>query len=334
MAEDDKPPLALVQFKDVLGLSAPATRLADAIARGIGEWFYPLTKARRTSADVNALKQWSKALKSTGLSFQSADLSLENRAVIRLTAQVQRQQRNREAVAVQAIEEFKTIQPDTHTEAAPPIDLSWIDRLWCHAENASDADFQSLWGRVLARQASGSARYSARCLDTLGALSRDEAKLLERLATVALRTDLGDQGSEVCIVFGARNYIEPGEAVSTLRDENLKVAAAVGNVHPEILGPIGIMIETGWAHDLVGIVHNNAVRLRIGGAAYRIKGYPSPLPEHRGVPFADGVKIGGGYQFSPVGAEIVSLIQTAPDDAFVRAFGGALAVQGLQLEKQ
>jgi hypothetical protein len=339
MPENDNTPAVLVQIKDILGLSEPAKRLSEAIVRGIGEWAYPWQVERKNRADTKALKRATAALKREGLSIETAELSLDERANMRFTAQLRRQQHNREAVAIQAIQEMKaTLDRPTatvrHRSTAdiPALEAEWLDRFWRLAEDVSREDFQSLWGRVLARQSSGAANYSARCLQTLSTLSSIEAKALERLATFAVTIDRPRIGKECCILFGVRGRSYDG----TLRIKEYEAANRllydwVGNIRRDIWGPIGIIVE-GSAHEIVGTIQEATLRIAIAGRPFRINGYAQQQPDI-GVPEEDAV-VGGGYQFSPVGLEILGLIDATPAPEFIRLFGAALATLGLTLDDE
>src|SRR5262249_39376657 len=129
------------------------------------------------------------ALREEGLPAQGAEMSLEERTVVRIVAQETRNQKNREAIAVHAIEELKQISVEQASGPVVETEHSWLDMFWKFAESVSDDDFQSIWGRVLTRQVSGGAKYSARCLATLSTISRREAKLLEAIAGLCIQID-------------------------------------------------------------------------------------------------------------------------------------------------
>src|SRR5262245_50472568 len=128
MAENSKLPAGLVHITDVFGMSAPAKRLIEAIAHGVGEWAYPWQSHRKAKADAKALRTVTAALKKEGLAIETAQLTLEDRALMRLTAQIQRQQQNREEVALHAIEEFNILQSKSSADKEATIDFAWLDR--------------------------------------------------------------------------------------------------------------------------------------------------------------------------------------------------------------
>jgi hypothetical protein len=332
MAEDDKAPLALVQITDVLGMSGPAKQLIEAIVRGVGEWAYPWQTDRKARADAKSLTRITGTLKQEGLSIEAAELSLEDRATIRVIAQFQRQQQNREAVALQAIEEFKSSKAEQGASDVR-IDLAWLDRFWRLAEDASEEDFQSLWGRILARQTAGQASYSARCLETLSTLSRTEAKLLERLARVTMCVERPGVGRDFSILQRIDDYQKRESVENSLSNLNRELLNAIGDTHSEIFGPIGIFVESGWAYVVLARVRNGSAQCKIGSASYRIDGYPEPLPSFGYIPTAETVSLGSGIQFSPVGAEIIGLLRVDPNPDYVRLYADALSIMGLSFNE-
>jgi len=163
-------------------------------------------------------------------------------------------------------------------------------------------------------------------------LSKSEAQLLERLASVTMRVERQSSDPDFCIV---QTIVDPHYLASAnplLREANERLINSIGNVHLEILGPIGIIVESGWAYSVEGMLSNNGVEIAIANQHFRIVGYREPLP---GPPFGidrNLAPIGGGVQFSPVGREIMTLIHSTTDEGYLRELGSALPVVGLRLE--
>jgi hypothetical protein len=334
---DEKPPLPspLIKITDVLGLSEPGKRLVDAIVHGVGEWAYPWQRNRNTRADIDAFKQWSRALRKEGLPATSIELSLEQRAALRVSSQEVRRQQNREAIAAQAVTEFQDARLEKTIETFHTLETEWLDRFWRLAEDVSQQDAQSLWGRILARQSTGASAFSARCLEMLSTLSRAEAKLLEQLATkVACFERPNAGGLDYSIIRSITFWMSPGADQPGLTEANRNLSREVGNAHEEIFGPIGIFVESGWAHEVVAPVQDQIVRFNLGNQRFHIGGYPAPLPPNAYIRIPDAVCVGAGIQLSPVGAEIVSLIRAEPTPGFIKLLGEALREVGLTLEPE
>ena len=181
------------------------------------------------------------------------------------------------------------------------------------------------------RQSTGSAKYSARCLETLSTLSQQEATLLERIATVTMVTEREGGASECFVVLSVTDYRSNSSNIPDLRNTNRQLVDHVGNIHSEIFGPIGIFVDDGWAHEVAGAVQNQTVHITIGQRRYQIGGYPSPLPQNPNLQIPNAVFVGSGTQLSAVGSEIISLIQAAPDDEYVRLLSQSFACIGLSL---
>jgi len=170
-------------------------QLVSAIERGIGNFMRPIQKRRETKADISAYDNWTEAIRRTGLGPKSAELTLGDRATIRLTADSLRQQENRESVAIRAIDEYvhsRTEQPRPPSSQAE-IDVEWLDRFWRLAQDVTNTEMQSVWGRILARQAGGPETFSARCLEALSLLSSKDAMALERIAAVTWRSSINNK---------------------------------------------------------------------------------------------------------------------------------------------
>lgn len=246
--QDSSLPTALIQIRDVLGLSAPLKRLVEAISYGVGRWVYPIEVRRNTATEIEAFRQWSKAIKDEGLSVGNFDLTLQERAAFRVAAQEVRRQQRREAIAAEALAEVRA-SPDDFRGSDEPLDPDWLDRFWRLAEDVGDADFQSIWARILARHAAGGARYSARYLMILSTLSGTEAEALERLAAVAVRVILAGADTLPCVVHRIGDHMfgtgdkPPGQ--DALQKQHRVLDQEVLPFRQELLGPIGIYVESG-----------------------------------------------------------------------------------------
>jgi Protein of unknown function (DUF2806) len=98
---------------------------------------------------------------------------VRRRAVERLLAEETRKQRNLEAIYGKTI---LLLEPSTDPETINQIDEDWI---FFHSEKArlvSDQEMQSLWARILAREAERPGSFSKRTLDFLAALEKSEAE--------------------------------------------------------------------------------------------------------------------------------------------------------------
>jgi hypothetical protein len=320
--ENEQSPL--VKITDLFGTAKPLEQLISAIERGIGNIMRPIQKRRETKADIAAYEGWSEALTKSGLAQTAAELTIGERATIRLTAETIRKQQNREFVAVEAVSEHIRMiehQPDT---IIPDIKIEeeWLDRFWRLAQDVSDKDMQTVWGRILARQAQAPTKYSARCLEALSLLSRQEALKLEKLSKYVCSTTIGNKPYHF---FLLRPYRLNSDQES--KEVGKKITEIIGDTYQSIFGPAGFYTDSGsgWAQSINIDVQDGVARLSIGKKEFLI-GYPTSTT------CAD--HIGAGLGVSPLGAEIFSLIEADPDPQFLDLFSSVLQTYGMRLERQ
>jgi hypothetical protein len=205
---------------------------------------YPTEVRRNAAAEIDVFRQWNEAIKSQSLTVGNIDLTIQDRTVLRVTAQETRRQEHREAIATQALAEVRA-RPDEFTGTDEPLDPDWLDRFWRMAEDVSNADFQSILARFLARHAAGGINYSARCLMILSTLSKAEAEVLERLAPVAIKTVFEGVDTLPCVVHRVGDHMfEPGgkpQDVNALQRQQYLLDKEVLPFHKELLGPLVFM---------------------------------------------------------------------------------------------
>ena len=326
---------ALIEVKDLFGLSGAAKIIAEGIVRGVGEWLRPWQTGRNAKAEVAAYQRWSEALRKDGLPVNIADLTLGDRTALRVSAQHERHQLNREAVAVQVIEEVRS-NPDEVNSTGKPLDPDWLDRFWTLAEIVSGTDFQSIWARILVRQASGRHSYSPRTLHTLSMLTRAEAEVLSRLAPFSITTLSSGVETAPAIWLSGPDHLNPHfdtpPSRSTLNAIDVELREMIGPTRSEVFGPSGIMGEDGWAYEAYASVQEGTAKIKIAGRPYQISGFPTPLPASR-AKHDEHVILGSGVRFSPVGSEIIGLIAAQPSQKHVDLLRRAFQLYGLSLEQ-
>ncbi|MGJ5009484.1 DUF2806 domain-containing protein [Bradyrhizobium oligotrophicum] len=314
-------PNPLVRVTDLFGASKPLEQLVSAIERGVGNLLRPIQKRRETKVDIASYEDWNEALKRTGLEASRAELTLGERATVRVTAEHARTQRNREAVAVQAISDYRnSVANEGHDEsgAGNAINAEWLDRFWRLSENVSDTQMQEVWGRVLSRKARGAAQYSARCLEALSLLSRDEAIKLERLSRFVMSARSGGIQTHF-FLLDPKQF--PNDRANELAKEIMKI---VGALHRSIFGPAGLYVDSGsgWLQDVAVDVADGIADVSIARIPYVIR-FPGNKDCISG--------IGSGLGITPLGAEIFSIIETQPERAYVEKLSEALSIYGLHL---
>jgi hypothetical protein len=317
MADDDQAS-ALIKVSDIFGASKPAVRLIEAVERGVGNLLRPWQQRRIADAEISNFERWQSALEKSGLSAKSAELTLQDRATVRLVAQEVQRQNNREAIAIEAAIEFnETLESNVNfNDAVEAPQVEWVDRFWRLAQDVTNADLQKVWGRILTRHTSGTIKYSARCLEALSLLSREEARLLEKIASLACSFDDRQNDAIILDVNHANNTIEhPGSRA---------IREAVGTFQQRLLGSIGILIEAGFAHSIYLTFEKGVGRFRIAGEDYT-------LTMNQNLDCDSG--IGSGVEISSLGSELISLIATKADANYVAALASVYQSFGLSLSK-
>lgn len=136
-----------------------------------------------------------------------------------------------------------------------------------------------------------------------------------------------------CVIHRVGDYLYGAGSLPNDREKLKQLQAELNQIvlpfHQDILGPAGIYVERGWAHEAMASVTNGQAEFSVAGTRFHVSGFPSPPPPGRRP--GGAVLLGGGMQFSPVGAEIVCLIRTAPNPGFIRIVGEILALYQLTL---
>jgi hypothetical protein len=332
MGDDgNQPKVVGNNITDILGVSGVTDRLLTFVERGIGPLGKPLVDRWRNRNQRKDLSLEIRALRDEGLVPAGAELTLDGRAAARIAFERIREQDNREAVAVEAIEEFRQFGDEeaSHKEALLDAEPEWLDHFWNLAGRVTSADRQALWGRILARSAAGRLT-SARALTLLSMLSGEEAHELERLAGFICSYQIGDGFADAGIM--TEIFFAPGVAPSGLQEVNARLLKLANSPFFQLFGSIGLLVEGGWAWSAHPKPEGGVVRLAIAGKKYRI------VSAERAV--APGsfeihgfVIIGQGQGLSPIGREITSLIKAQPSTEYTRLLADGFRHCGWRLEE-
>lgn len=299
---------------NALGLEKPAHALVKAISKGIGAALYPWQKARETRADLGAFSAWRSELAKIEIGSAQLDLGLADRTELRLRLDSERFQSNREAIAKEGIKAFKALTADHRLENPPEIEDEWLDQFWRHAETIAADDLRSLWGRVLARQAAGSTRVSARTLSFLSTLSRQEAYWIEAVARVAIGCMEGHRRAFSVInsmsYFGDNGSFQQRDGSDDAHKAEPVLAILTETAQWGDLDSIGVLSQTGWAYEALLPISNNGAHLTIGGKNYIIKNGLKRVEDH----LASGqLRLGSGMKFSSLGSELLAIVDVQPN---------------------
>lgn len=197
--------------------------------------------------------------------------------------------------------------------AEPPtqkIDADWFFRWRDYAGGTSSDSLQQIWGHVLAGEVKAPGTFTYRTLDFLRNLTQDEAKLIERLATVTV--------DDVMVFHG----------------ENLLRAAmrkTIGNclTHEELslLEELGVVGST----ELGGYIDQREPHHLPDGRHVHLMGCKG-----RGLMLTtdDPKKVIGlsFYRVTKLGANVLQLVQATPDEVYFLSLGQMLADNGFRVE--
>jgi hypothetical protein len=310
-------PLVNISADDFFGLGRVADKVMEALKAGIGPVLEPWIRSRLAAADQQAARGWLEVAKDSGLAARELQIeTLSGRAQIRLVAEQVQQQENREAVAVHTLREVADLAKD-HSIAVDPesVGPEWLNRFWRLAQDVTSEDLQSVWGRVLARKATGAGAISARTLEVLSLLEGWEIEELSRIAPCVVSTARhGVRSMELITRFSAVNVSTDDYEPINKRLENL--IAKFDRVH---FGGIGLLNVSGFFQ--FNFMVSNGQPLVLGG-------------KRRIMTFASEQVAGAGSAaiFSRTGEEILGLIKSEPNEDYVRVVLDGLNRQGISVE--
>ncbi|MGN6214111.1 DUF2806 domain-containing protein [Parafilimonas sp.] len=108
---------------------------------------------------------------------------LESRTQERLLFQQAKKQHNIESITSIAAEQLK----DEPAIDNKPIDEDWMNRFFNIAEDISNEEMQSLWGKILAGEIKRPQSYSLRTLELIRNLSKEEADIITKIANFVIK---------------------------------------------------------------------------------------------------------------------------------------------------
>jgi len=117
----------------------------------------------------------------------------------------------------------------------------------------------------------------------------------------------------------------PGEAPPERESLSRELQQAVGDIHGALFGSIGILVESGLAHAFA-LIGEEQMPISIGNERFVVLGL------RRFEKLARPAYMGSGWELSPMGLEILSLIDVPADRAYVDVIRRILSLMGLSLE--
>lgn len=167
-------------------------KLIATISNGIGTLYRPLQIRKEADAEAYRIKTISRAESEALVESDFIENEISDRIKVRLLANEFRRQENIDTVSLIAAEQLLL----NENVSDVPVNEDWSTRFFNIAQDISEEELQSLWGRILAGEVQTPGSFSLRTLDVLRNINHVEAEIFTRLANFA--TFSGDLGFVFC----------------------------------------------------------------------------------------------------------------------------------------
>lgn len=169
-------------------LSEPINKLIDSVSGAIGKAYQPRHIRKMAEAKAYEIKMISEQLRENsdvpiiydakGIAMDTTNFEdLAKRASSRLAYQEIKKQENIDSVVDNAYSELE----GKELESEENVDNDWMIRFINSVEDISNEKMQIIWGKILAGEIINPNSVSLRTLDILRNLSKNEAKLFEKI---------------------------------------------------------------------------------------------------------------------------------------------------------
>lgn len=190
------------KISDLLGLSAPITKLIETVSCALGKIYTPRHSKRMATAKAKEIQQICNAItdnlhlpikyESNGISIDTTDANaLVQRAENRFLFQEMQKQQHIEAIVANAGKNLSMTAEVSET----PVNQDWTLRFFDSVANISDGDMQIIWGKILAGEIKMPGTFSLRTLETVKNLCKSEAEYFQRIAPLILQ-----DGATRCLI--------------------------------------------------------------------------------------------------------------------------------------
>lgn len=203
-----------------------------------------------------------------------------------------------------------TLQQDTAEPSSQAMDMDWFFRWREYAGGMSSDIFQQLWGNVLAGELKTPGLFTYRTLDFLRNLSQDEAKLIERLASTMV------DGFKV--IYG-KTSMKLGKVDP--------IANHLSNYEFELLEELGVL---NGVSTMGYIDQKTPDQLTDGQYIHVLECSGRGILATTDDPNKKN-KL-GFYRATKLGVNVLKLVQTVPDEAYLMSLGQMLARDGFKVE--
>ena len=327
MENEAKPPSTKVAT-DVFGIGHLAQYVAAPILAGIGKLSAPALNRLASKEQLKNFSDWDDELAARGYEGRKAELTLSERAEIRITGEQVSQQQNRENIARATIEQAEA-EFDTAAASPPTVDPDWLGQFWRLAENISNDDVQQFWATILARTCLGTGTVGARTLTFLSTLSADEARALERASQYYLRIEVEPGNFQHAILQELVEYGPgfPAGVRDDLEKNGAEIRKCIGDIKQTLFGALGVFVEDGFAFSVNKRNPEPSFSFQLGGQPFEATA-ERDLYTDKGL-----FRVGGRTQVSPLGQEIFQFLRPQPDEEYISLVTAAMKMKGVRLEK-
>ncbi|WP_052732782.1 DUF2806 domain-containing protein [Hymenobacter terrenus] len=323
MSEESKP--AILNVKDLAGLSAPLTKLIETVGAGGGRLadgvrrivsaYWLVSKDARNEAErirlvegakTQTMSERAKMLGALARSPQRELKGLDINAQGEVSAQLAgipselqdlHERSARRAAYENMVQQLnwdavtgfaaEALSQET-TVAQEPVDQDWTTRLRSISQDVSSEEMQALWGNILAGEIKQPGSYSLRTLEVLQNLTQREAELFRIAANFTVRF-----GGACRVGISRYGYHEMVSARYGFDYQNLMALIDCGLVSSND-GNIGI--HTGQVDESTGAVDKQSDEFQIGNQVLVVQS-DAPVSTHYNV-----------YPYTKAGNELYGLV--------------------------
>ena len=305
------------EIKDLAGLSKPLVKLIEVTAKGCGAVSGPFLIRANAKAKAKEIKEIGAAVhdvyKNNGVPVKYEDGkitmvkksdpslvyngNIQDRTMSRVLFQEQKRQDNLEIITSIAAVELQ--QEDSVLEET--VDEDWITRFFDTAQDISNEEMQSLWGKILSGEIKRPGTYSLRTLDALRNITKEEADLFVKVSQYAIQLINTDA-------------IIPDQFVGNI---NEKAFISYSDLFK--LSELNFINITSTKLENIckkgekdGFIHSNKVLII------------TPKKE-------DHSSFISCYKYTPIGAELLNLIEIHFNDSLVQEFANLLKDDNLEI---
>ncbi len=185
-----------IRITDVLGLSAPLTKLIETVSGGIGKLYEPTYIRKVAVAKADEIKLLSGSISDTDalpvkyatdtVVIDGMDYTeLAKRAQCRLTVQELKKQNNIDNVVGYAAQNLC----DKELVSTQPVDEDWVTRFFDSVSDVSSDEMQLIWGKILAGEVNIPGSFSLRTLEAVKNMNRQDAEMFVKVAPFLVTID-------------------------------------------------------------------------------------------------------------------------------------------------